>query len=355
MAKLYFASDYMETACPQVLAALTGTQGQQFTGYGTDRLSEAARARIRTACQAPEADVYFLTGGTQTNQTVIDSMLAGYQGVLTADTGHINVHEAGAIEFTGHKVISLPMSQGKITAAQVEKWMKNFRRDANWDHMVTPGMVYISQPTEYGTLYSRRELAALSRTAHRYGLRLFVDGARLAYALAARGNDVRLEDLAHYCDVFYIGGTKCGAMTGECVVIPHHDAIPRFFTCIKQHGALLAKGWVNAVQFDALFTPEADGRLLYEKLGRNGDETADEIRTALKKYGYPLYLGNPTNQVFFVLPDKLYKKMSRKVVLGYMEAADETHAIVRICTSWATTKENVAHLKAILKDLSKEL
>ena len=257
--RLSFSCDYLEGAHPAILQRLCETNFAQTAGYGTDEYCESAREKIRAACGAPNAEIHFLVGGTQTNATVIDALLRSYEGVIAADTGHISVHEAGAIEFGGHKVLTLPQENGKITASQIRALLDQYEDDANRDHTVMPGMVYLSQPTEYGTLYSKKELAAISALCREKRLPLYIDGARLAYALACPENDVTLRDLAALCDIFYIGGTKCGALLGEAVVIPQPGLIPHFFTIIKQHGALLAKGRLLGIQFDTLFT---DG--LYE-------------------------------------------------------------------------------------------
>ena len=276
--RLYFASDYMEGAHPAIMKKLMETNLEKTVGYGQDPYTEDAKEKIRKACNAPEAEVFLLVGGTQTNATVIDALLKSYQGVVAADTGHIATHESGAIEFGGHKVLTVPQKDGKISAQQIEKLVKDFYDDANYEHMVMPGMVYISQPTEYGTLYSREELAVLSKVCRENHLPLYVDGARLAYALASPENDVTLTDLAELSDVFYIGGTKCGALFGEAVVIPQKGRIPHFFTIIKQHGALLAKGRIAGIQFGELFT---DG--LYLRIGKPAMEAAEQIKDALKK------------------------------------------------------------------------
>ena len=250
-AKLFFASDYMEGAHPLILKRLMETNLVHSAGYGTDEFSESARAKIRKACNAPDADIHFLVGGTQANATVIKSILRPYQGVIAAETGHVSTHEAGAIEAGGHKVITLPHKNGKLDADSIERCIQGYWDDANHEHMVMPGLVYISQPTEFGTLYSLEELTKISEICHRRNVPLYVDGARLAYALACPQNDVTLPDLARLCDAFYIGGTKCGALFGEAVVLPRHDFIPHFFTLIKQNGALLAKGRIAGIQFEA--------------------------------------------------------------------------------------------------------
>ncbi len=277
---LSFASDYMEGAHPLIMKRLMETNLEKTAGYGLDEYSESARDKIRRACNAPNADVFLLSGGTQTNAAIIDALLRSYQGVIAADTGHITVHEAGAIEFSGHKVLPLTNHNGKISAEQIEECIDNYQCDDNRDHTVMPGMVYISQPTEYGTLYSLDELKKISSVCRRNSLPLYLDGARLAYALACPENNVSLPDIAALCDAFYIGGTKCGAMFGEAVVIPKHNYIPHLFTIIKQHGALIAKGRITGIQFDTLFTDD-----LYYRIGETAIEAAVRIRNALAEKG----------------------------------------------------------------------
>ena len=341
--KLGFASDYMEGTHPEILRRLTETNFVKSSGYGTDEFSEAARDKIRAACDAPGADVYFLAGGTQTNAVVISALLRSYQGVLTADTGHICGHEAGAIELGGHKVITLPNRDGKITAEQIAAYQYAWWQDENREHIVMPGMVYISQPTEQGTLYSLKELENISAVCRESDTPLYLDGARLAYALACPENDVTLPDIARLCDVFYIGGTKCGALFGEAVVIPRFGLIPGFFSIIKQHGALLAKGRIAGIQFDTLFTDD-----LYVKLGENAIRAADRIRKALREKGYELVMDNPTNQIFVQLDREKAAELSENVELGFWENIDEERCVMRIATSWATSDEDVDRLIALL-------
>ena len=346
--RLYFASDYMEGAHPAIMQKLVETNLEKTVGYGLDPYTESAKEKIRTACNAPDADIYLLVGGTQTNATVIDALLKSYQGVVAAETGHIATHESGAIEFGGHKVLTLPQKDGKVRAAQIEKMVKDFYDDANYEHMVMPGMVYISQPTEYGTLYSKEELTEISKVCRANHLPLYVDGARLAYALASPENDVTLSDLAELCDAFYIGGTKCGALFGEAVVIPQKGLIPHFFTIIKQHGALLAKGRIAGIQFDELFT---DG--LYERIGKPAIDAAEQIKEALKKFGYKLALDTPTNQIFCIVSNKVMEKIAQDVKFGFWEKYDETHSVIRFATSWATTMEDTQKLIRLLDDIRK--
>ena len=337
--KLAFASDYMEGTHPQILKRLVETNMQHFTGYGMDDISESARDKIRAACEAPDAEVYFLVGGTQANATMIDAALRSYQGVIAANTGHISTHEAGAIELSGHKVLTLPQNNGKISAEQIRGCIEGYWQDDNHEHTVMPGLVYLSQPTEYGTLYSLEELTQISAVCHANNVALYVDGARLAYALACPENDVTPPDLASLCDAFYIGGTKCSALFGEAVVIPRRGFIPHLFTIIKQHGALLAKGWVAGLQFDTLFTDD-----LYFKVGRNAIDAANRIRNALMEKGYEFAFETPTNQIFIVLDGEKLAALSEKVEMGFWEKLDDNRTVMRIATSWATQKEDVDKL-----------
>ena len=341
--KLCFSSDYMEGCHPEILKRLGETNMVQTPGYGTDDYCESARDKIRLACHAPEAEIHFFVGGTQINAVVIDGLLARYEGVIAADTGHVSLHEAGAIEYCGHKVLTIPHQNGKITAAQVTDFMENFHNDLNHEHMVHPGMVYISHPTEYGTLYSKDELRALRECTEKYGLSLYVDGARLAYALACPTNDVTLADLCALTDAFSIGGTKCGALFGEACVFPKPNTVPHFFTIIKQHGALLAKGRILGIQFEAFFTHD-----LYEKIGRNAIVAADRIRRTLTEKGYTLAIPSPTNQIFVLLRNEQVTTLSEKIEMGFWETYDDTHTVMRIATSWATQEEDVDALLALL-------
>ena len=335
---IYFNSDYLEGAHPYVMEKLNETNMVQTVGYGEDEYCEAARERIKAVCQAPEADVHFLVGGTQTNTTVIASILRPWQGVLSAVSGHINCHEAGAIESTGHKVITLPTANGKITARQVQDYVEWHKNDESTEHIVQPGMVYISHPTEYGTLYSKAELEALSAVCHTYHMPLFVDGARLGYALVSEGTDVTLADLARLTDVFYIGGTKVGALCGEAVVFPH-GAPAHFMTMVKQQGALLAKGRLMGIQFDVLFTDD-----LYTRISRNAIETANALKKGLAAKGYRFFMDSPTNQLFVVLENAQLAALEGKAKFGFWEKFDDTHTVVRIATSWATRMDEVEAL-----------
>ena len=338
-----FCSDYMAGAHPKVMEALNETNLMNSTGYGTDPISEAARNRIREACEAPEAEIFFLAGGTQTNATVITALLQPYQGVLSSVEGHISVHEAGAIEHNGHKVLPLPCERGKITAEDIRSYCLKYRGDEAWDHIVMPGMAYVTHPTEYGTLYSRQEMEDIRKACDEFDLKLYLDGARLAYGLASPENDLTLPDIARLCDAFYIGGTKCGALFGEAVVFPKPGTVPHFFMITKQMGALLAKGRVPGVMFDALFT---DG--LYESLGKAAVEASQRIQDALEEKGYELLFRSPTNQIFVIMRDEQFRQLLEKVDFEFWEKYDEDHTVVRFVTSWSTQKEEVDRLIDLL-------
>ena len=343
---IYFNSDYLEGTHPYVMEKLNETNMVQTVGYGEDEYCEAARERIKAVCQAPEADVHFLVGGTQTNTTVIASILRPWQGVLSAVSGHINCHEAGAIESTGHKVITLPTANGKITARQVQDYVEWHKNDESTEHIVQPGMVYISHPTEGGTLYTKAELTALYDTCRRYGLPLFIDGARLGYGVMADGAELTIPDIARLCDVFYIGGTKVGALFGEAVVISSPALQRDFRYCIKRHGGMLAKGRLLGLQFEALFE---DG--LYLQLGRHGVEQALRIREACLRRGLPLHFASRTNQQFPVLTRAQRERLEEKYAFTFWEQLDDDRAVVRFCASWATDPAAVDALTADLLSL----
>ena len=341
--RLSVASDYMRGAHPDILRRLAENNLDKVSGYGRDCITEAARDRIRSVCEAPGAMVEFLVGGTQANAVVISAFLRPYQGVIAAVTGHVSGHEAGAIEAGGHKVLALPQKDGKLRADTVRGFLEDFYGDENHEHMVMPGMVYISQPTESGTLYSKSELTALRKVCDDYRIPLYLDGARLAYALACPENDVTLPEIAALCDVFYIGGTKCGLLFGEAVVIRDASAVDGFFTMIKQHGALLAKGWLLGLQFDELFR---DG--LYGRIGETAIRAADRLRRALTEKGYRLCFGSPTNQVFCVIENRALEKIAEKVEYGFWEKFDADHTVVRFATDWYTTDEEIDALISVL-------
>ena len=336
---IYFNNDYSEGCHPKILEKLQETNYVQTPGYGVDEYCRQAANHIRRHCGSDELDVHFLVGGTQANLTVIDAALRPHQGALCAVSGHINVHETGAVEATGHKVLALPSDDGKITAQQVKDYVTAHRNDPDGEHTVQPKLVYISHPTELGTLYSLAELTALADTCHALGLYLFMDGARLGYGLAARGSDVTLPDVARLCDVFYIGGTKVGALFGEAVVFSNRSLGEDFRYAIKQHGGMLAKGRLLGVQFGVLFEDD-----LYFQAGAYADRLADQIRQKLEELGCPMLVEGVTNQLFPILPDAVLEELAKEFSFVTMDKIDEEHHAVRFCTSWATRQENVDKL-----------
>ena len=340
---LSFESDYIEGAHPKILEALTKTNMECLSGYGADAYTKSAREKIAAACSLPDAQIAFLTGGTQTNQIVIDTMLHQYEGVVAAQSGHVSVHEAGAIEFTGRKVLTLPAHNGKIDTAELDSYITDFYNDGNHEHMVFPGMVYISHPTEYGTLYSKKELTEISTTCRKHKIPLFLDGARLGYGLMSKQTDLTMADIAELCDVFYIGGTKVGALCGEAVVFTKKNMPLHFEHLVKKHGALLAKGRLLAIQFDTLFTDD-----LYFEISRNAIERAEELKNLFIKKGYKFFIDSPTNQQFVILENEKLKELQKNVKFSFWEKYDETHTVVRFATSWATTSEKIAELEKLL-------
>lgn len=336
---IYFNNDYCEGCHESILEALAKYNMTQTPGYGEDDFCKSAARKIRALCGREDADVHFLVGGTQTNQTVISAALRPHQGALCAVSGHIACHETGAIEATGHKVLTVPSEDGKIRAAQVAAVVKAHRADPSFEHTVQPKLVYISNPSELGTLYTLAELEALSQTCRELGLYLFLDGARLGYGLESRGNDVTLLDIARLCDVFYIGGTKVGALFGEAVVITNPTLKEDFRYLIKRHGGMLAKGRLLGIQFDALMTDN-----LYFDIAARAVRLADEIRDTLESCQMPFLVPGVTNQIFPILPDTVLEELGRKYVFCEQERVDETHRAIRICTSWATKEENVRAL-----------
>ena len=338
-----FECDYLQGCHPKILEALSATNLVTQPGYSNDIWCHSAAEKIKAAFDAPNHDVYFLTGGTQTNAVVIDSLTKPYEGVISADTGHVNVHEAGAIEHTGHKVLALPHHDGKLDAAEVDAYIQNFYADPSWTHMVKPGMVYVSHPTEYGTLYTAAELTALSEVCRRWEIPLFLDGARLGYGLMSRNTDVTPALLAQLCDVFYIGGTKVGALCGEAVVFRPNLMPVQFPTIVKQHGAMVAKGRVLGVQFDTLFT---DG--LYFEISKNAIDMAEKMKDLFRRKGYDFFKETPTNQQFVLLSDEQMARLEPLVGFSVWEKADATHTVVRFATSWATTDEDLKKLEEIL-------
>ena len=339
---LTFENDYSCGAHPEVLARLMETNLDPQPGYGEDAYSASAREKIRAACGCPGAEVHFLSGGTQTNAVVLAALLRPWEGVVTARSGHINAHEAGAPEALGAKLLNLPEHRGKLDPAELRGLVSGLLADENVEHMVYPGVVYLSHPTEWGTLYRRGELEAIAAVCRDYGLRLYLDGARLAYGLEAPGTDVDLPFLASVCDAFYIGGTKCGALCGEAVVFPQ-GAPPHFLNFIKKHGAMLAKGRLCGVQFDALFTDN-----LYQRIGHQAMDCAQELKRILKAHGIPFYLETDTNQQFVILENHRLAELRKQVRVGFWSHLDESHTVVRFATAWYTTQEQLAALDALL-------
>lgn len=343
-----FESDYNNGTLPEILERLTETNNERTPGYGNDIYCEEAKAKIRKAIDNDGAEVFFLVGGTQTNTTVIDSLLLGCEGVISLKTGHISVHESGAVEAFGHKVITLEGENSKMRAADVARYMDTFLADETYGHMVQPGMVYISLPTEYGMVYSREELASLYETCRKYNLRLFIDGARLGYALASDAVDYDMAYVARNCDVFYIGGTKVGAMFGEAVVFTGMKAPRYFFTTVKRHGALLAKGRMLGIQFATLFTDN-----LYMRVSSHAIQMAVRIVDIFRKHGISMAYDSPTNQQFVVLTPERYRALRAKVAFEVWEHQDDGNIVCRFVTSWATTDNDLCALDRALEETAR--
>lgn len=343
---IYFNNDYSEGCHPKILEALTRTNYEQTFGHGEDEYCARAAKKIRTLCGREDAAVHFLVGGTQTNMTVIVAALRPHQGALCADSGHINTHETGAVEATGHKVLPLPSQDGKIHAGQVREAVLSHRGDASFEHTVQPKMVYISNPTELGTLYTKAELTALRDTCRELGLYLFLDGARLGYGLMAKDNDLTLKDIGDCCDVFYIGGTKVGALFGEAVVITNPALKEDFRYLIKQRGGMLAKGRLLGIQFDTLMTDN-----LYFDISAHAIALAEKLENTFKELGVPFLVPVQSNQLFPILPDGVLARLAEAYVFCEQCRVDESHRAVRFCTSWATKEENVQALCRDLKEL----
>lgn len=340
---LAFECDYLEGAHEKILQRLIETNYHKVPGYGNDSYCDSAKKRIKEACHCPEGDVYFLAGGTQTNAIVIDTMLQKYEGVVAAATGHVNVHEAGAIEYTGHKVMTVPSHEGKMQADELKAMLQGFWQDTSHEHMVFPGMVYLSYPTEYGTLYSKKELEEIAGVCHEFRIPLYLDGARLGYGLMSKSADMTLPEIAKICDVFYIGGTKVGALCGEAVVFTKKNTPKHFLTMVKQHGAMLAKGRLLGIQFDTLFTDN-----LYFEISAHAIEMAEKLKAGLKEKGYTFYLNSPTNQQFVILSVEEIKKLQKEVSFDLWDKTDENHQVVRFATSWATKEQDVEALLQLL-------
>ena len=343
---IYFNSDYTAGAHAEVLDALVCTNLEHTVGYGLDPYTAEAKKLIRNAIGRDDAEIIFLVGGTQTNATAIDGLLARHEGVLAADSGHIAVHEAGAIEASGHKVLTLPEYSGKVRAEDVERYITEFYSDETYLHMVAPGMLYISQPTEYGTIYSLEELETLSAVCRKHNIPLYIDGARMGYGLMAEGADVTLKDIARLADAFYIGGTKCGALFGEALVVTNRALLKNLFPLVKQHGALLAKGRLLGLQFGALFR---DG--LYERICGDAVGLALRLREIMRKAGYEVVIESPTNQQFFRLPNDVIDRLRKSVSFDYWGPRGAESSIVRFVTSWATTDENIVALERLVTNI----
>ena len=341
-----FDSDYMAGAHPEVLDTLVRTNMELTAGYGNDPYTAEAKELIRKAVGCDDAEVMFLVGGTQTNATVIDGILARHEGVLAAESGHIAVHESGAIEASGHKVLTLPHYDGKVKVEDVERFITEFYADETYQHMVAPGMLYISQPTEYGTIYSLEELTELSNVCHNHDIPLYIDGARLGYALGAKEGDFTLEDIARLADVFYIGGTKMGTLFGEAVVVTNRTLLKNLFPLVKQHGALLAKGRLLGLQFGAMFR---DG--LYERLGQHAVQLATRLREIFRTAGYEIVIESPTNQQFVRLPNSVIDTLRQSASFDYWGPRGKEQSIVRFVTSWATTEQEIDELERLVKML----
>ncbi len=391
---LHFDSDYMNICHPLILQRMQQMQDCQMPGYGTDPISQSAREKVRRLCQCPDAEVQFLCGGTQTNMVMVNYLLRSFEGVLSADSAHVAIHESGAIEFTGHKVLTLPSTQGKITAEQVDNYVTTYYTDPNWPHIVPPGMVYITHPTEYGTLYTLSEMEAISAVCRKHHLPLYLDGARLGYGLGASGVSVNgqwailnaegiasgssavggagadfkeprersgnyqlstinsqlptLPDIARLCDAFYIGGTKCGTMFGEAAIIPRPAADSRFFTHIKRHGALIAKGWTTALQFDTLLEGDTLTATPYYQGCRHAIVEAMRLRQALIDKGYRLPYHSPTNQQFVEVSLEQAARLKEHLTYDQWEPPHGDRVTIRFATSWATRSEDIDRLIDLL-------
>ena len=340
---LYFQCDYAEGAHPSIIKALADTNMVQTPGYSTDSFTESAKEKIRKRLKRDDVDIHLVVGGTQANLIVISSILRPYQGCIAADTGHINTHETGSIEATGHKVIAIPGEDGKIKASQIKDYCAFHYSLGNREHIVQPGMVYISLSTETGSMYTKKEVEDIYAVCKEYDMKLFIDGARLGYALAAEGNDIAFEDLPDLCDVFYIGGTKCGALFGEAIVIVDPTLTKDFRYMIKQRGAMFAKGRLLGIQFDCLFTDD-----IYFKINAKAVEYALQIKRAFNRKGIRSYGSSMTNQQFVLLNKEQQEYFAKNYVTDYFDRYDDEYDIIRFCTSWATQEENV---KTLLKDI----
>lgn len=340
---LHFESDYIAGAHPQILKRLTETNFEGLSGYGSDKYTESAKKKIAAACGDETYEVEFLTGGTQTNAVVIASMLKDYEGAVSAVSGHINGHESGAVEYTGHKILPLPAYEGKMKAEDLKELLATFYADPDKDHLVYPGIVYVSHPTEYGTIYSKSELEAIKGVCEEYSIPLFLDGARLGYGLQSLRSDLTLRDIARICDVFYIGGTKVGALCGEAIVFTRKNKPLHFMTSVKKRGALLAKGRLLGVQFDTLFTDN-----LYFEISKHAILMAEKLKEILAEKGFKFFLDSPTNQQFVIIDNERLRKLQENVCVSVWEKFSDTETVIRFATSWSTTEEDLKKLKALL-------
>lgn len=338
-----FENDYNNGAHPKILEALVNSNPVRTTPYGYDTFTEKAKNKIMQACDDNDAQIFFLAGGTQTNATVVDSLLYQYEGVIAVETGHINVHEAGAIEFTEHKIITIPGKLGKMDAKTLNGFLNDFMHDGNNAHSVFPGLVYITFPTELGTLYTAQELDDIYMVCKHYNIPLYVDGARLGYGLMSPQSDITLPYLAHHCDVFYIGGTKIGALCGEAVVFTHHNAHKHFFSIQKQHGAVMAKGRLNGVQFMTLFTDD-----LYFKISKHAIDMAMQMKEIFKEKGYKFFIDSPTNQQFVIISNKEVERLQSQLEFTHWSQYSDDEMVCRFVTSWATTQEELDILRKII-------
>ena len=343
---IYFNCDYNEGCQPAILKRIVETNMEQHIGYSEDEITAEAKELIRKACGREDIDIHILVGGTQTNMTVISSCLRPHEGVISSSLGHINRHEVGTIEAHGHKVLVIEADNGKITAQQIADYCEGHYNDESREHIVKPGMVYLSEPTELGTMYSRTELEEMRKVCDRYHLYLYIDGARLGYGMASEGADIDLSFLCSVCDVFYIGGTKQGALMGEAVVIMNPSLKEDFRYIIKQNGGLFAKGRLLGIQFAELFKND-----LYMEGSRHAIAMAMKIKKGFLDAGFKPYIDCPTNQQYFIIPDEVEQKLSRKYVFDHECRTDATHWAVRFCSSWATKEENVNLLLADLAEM----
>ncbi len=340
---IHFESDYIAGAHPDIIKRLTETNLEPLSGYGTDRYCDSAKAKIAARCGNPDYQVEFISGGTQTNAIVIATMLHDWEGVISASTGHIFGHEAGAVEYTGNKVLPLPEHEGKICPDELSRFLADYHADGNKEHMVFPGMVYISHPTEYGTLYSKAELTALSEICHNYNIPLFMDGARLGYGIMSEQSDLTIEEVAELCDVFYIGGTKVGALCGEAVVFTKGNRPAHFMNSVKKRGALLAKGRLLGIQFDTLFTDD-----LYFDISKHAIKMAAILKKMLSDKGYEFFIDSPTNQQFVIVDNEKLTAFKDKLCYSFWEKYDDNRTVIRLATAWSTTEDDLKELDKLL-------